>query len=118
MNENTEQMRPTESAPPFAPRAEGVSDASVEASAPRAATSCAACGRQLTVRPTGRPRGTCSDRCRRALDRATRKIRRRQAWLEEWHAVARRGEGGAAELRREGRALEADIRLFVASMRT
>jgi predicted nucleic acid-binding Zn ribbon protein len=37
---------------------------------------CIVCGAALEIKPTGRPRATCSDRCRQ---RQSRKARRRAA---------------------------------------
>jgi len=85
------------------------------AGAKRFALSCV-CGATLVHPATGRPRRTCSSRCRRRLDHVTRKIRRRQAWVQGWQALAARGQVTAAEARREVAALTRDIRAFAAEV--
>jgi hypothetical protein len=47
-----------------------------------------------------------------------KRVRRRQAWILEWRAQARRGEIADGQLRREIRALEADIRSFFRELAT
>ena len=84
-----------------APRAE-------KPSAPR----CEACGASIVRATTGRPRTTCSERCRRAADFHRRKLRRRREWLDAWRAVAalpNRGGYTRDRVRLEIRALVAEL---------
>src|SRR5262245_20003185 len=50
---------------------------------------CLECGAPFHQAPTGRPRTTCNDRCRRALDHRRRKLRRRVIALDLWEQVSR-----------------------------
>lgn len=47
-----------------------------------------------------------------------RRVHRREEWVLAWRASARRGEVTTAQLRREVRDLEADIRAFIGSLGT
>jgi len=70
---------------------------------------CEECGIALPASArTGRPRITCSEVCRRRRDFRHRKIARRRTWLELWRAEE--GARPPAEIRREMRHIESDIR--------
>lgn len=75
-----------------------------------------ACGQPITqaVRDAaqtlrGRPRLACSDRCLRQRQRALRKLRVRQRWLQELLTYGREGKLTAPELVEQLDALLADI---------
>lgn len=112
MNENTEEFDQTAALKASAPY-----EIQGEAGSARRPTACAGCSAPLVAKIIGRPRVTCSDGCRRRLDRVMRKVRRREAWINEWRASARRGEVTEAAVRREVREIEADIRTFISELR-
>lgn len=61
---------------------------------------CVQCGQLLpSSKPTGRPRQTCSDACRRQRDYLTRRLRRRLEWIEGWKAIERAGTQPRAHIR-------------------
>lgn len=84
---------------------------SVEDSAP---ATCL-CGATLVRAARGRPRLTCSARCRRVRDVATRKAIRRVAWIALWQACEERGGCSRAEARREIRELRTEIAELLAA---
>ena len=116
MSKNTEEIGTVASAINFAPATAQSQAASKTAFAPRL-SNCDCCGRPLETRPLGRPRTTCSDTCRRTLDRVMRKVRRREMWVRAWEDMARRGEISISEMRRECRGLEADVREILRALR-
>ena len=80
---------------------------------------CRVCGSSFETRSTGRPRTTCSDKCRRHLDLTLWKIRRVDSEIEKWTSELQNRTGQysvtslrkvLAELRGEHRVLEAELR--------
>jgi hypothetical protein len=70
------------------------------------APSTCVCGAPLAQRRTGRRRHTCSDRCRRLVDRVQRKMRRREDWIAAW----RQADGyPRAQRRAEIKTLRAEL---------
>jgi hypothetical protein len=60
------------------------------------------CGAPLPARcPTGRPRTTCSIRCRRLRDVLVRRLRRREEWIAAWRAEEGRRNYSPAQVERE-----------------
>ena len=88
------------------------------------APGCAYCGGPLpALAPAGRPRLTCSDRCRRLLDFERRKLVRREAWIVAWreaeaHGLYPRGHVRkmVREIRQEMRDIRAERRLPAAGV--
>ncbi len=58
----------------------------------------------------GRPRLTCSDACRRARDRASRRLARRVACRDDWRAAGAAGDERPGVVRREVATLTREIR--------
>jgi hypothetical protein len=58
----------------------------------------------------GRPRHTCSRRCRHHRDRRVRKIRRRESWIGEWRAEEGAGTFVRSDIRSAIRRLRAELR--------
>lgn len=67
------------------------------------------CGTVLAHRATGRPRVTCSDRCKRRRDGARRAIARRQQWIATWREQGLFGDVPVVEAEGNVQLLEADI---------
>jgi len=61
-------------------------------SSPSSRPTVCMCGQPLPMQLTGRPRVTCSTRCRRQRELLTRSLERRETWIQEWRAE--RGGGG------------------------
>jgi hypothetical protein len=115
MSEKTQQIEQHVITDGSAPLHNQVTVGAETGSAPFSAR-CAGCHRPIVRQRTGRPRNTCSDPCRRRLDRVMKLVRRRQAWIAGWQRSAAVGQVSAAEARREIRTLEADIREFLAEL--
>jgi hypothetical protein len=85
------------------------------ANAERGFASCEICDAPIVRKPVGRPRLTCSDRCRRRADQRRRKVRRREGWIEELERHALDGRLDLAATRREVADLRRDIARIVAA---
>ena len=75
---------------------------------------CELCGQpiasQRASQRVGRPRTTCSEACRRALDHRRRMIAQRVRWIDAWLAEVGRGRYTKKHIEREVRTLREEIR--------
>jgi hypothetical protein len=79
---------------------------------------CLVCGQRLPASyGKGRPRKTCSPACLRRRDFTTRKVRRRQHWIDGWRRLAAAGQVARAQMRREVNLLQQDIDVLLEQAR-
>ena len=80
------------------------------------APGCAYCGGPLpALAPAGRPRLTCSDRCRRLVDFERRKLQRREAWIVAWRDAEARQLYPREFVRRQVREIRQEMRAIRAA---